>query len=168
MSKSQEYTSEKTSINKVTKVYKRFKFKENSIILDYGGGKYDTNKEYMKTLGCNLLVYDPYNRTEIENSYALNYVMSNGGADFIVCANVLNVIKEDDILLDILNNLLLYANSSTKFYIQVYEGDKSGIGKETVKGYQRNEKTLNYIQMIKMVFKNYNIKRYENIYEVWK
>jgi hypothetical protein len=44
---SQEFSSKNTSVNTITKVYKRFKFKANSLILDYGGGKYDTNKAYL-------------------------------------------------------------------------------------------------------------------------
>ena len=42
----QKYSSKDTSINVVNKVYKQYLFNANSKILDYGGGKYDTNKEY--------------------------------------------------------------------------------------------------------------------------
>ena len=45
-----------------------------------------------------------------------------------------------------------------KLYIGVYEGDKSGIGKQTGKdSYQRNEKLESYLPTIQKVFPNAKI-----------
>ena len=43
----QEYTSKDTSINTVNAIYKKGYFKEGDEILDFGGGKYDSNIEYL-------------------------------------------------------------------------------------------------------------------------
>lgn len=162
----QKYKSEKTSINTVTKVYKRFNFKSNSLILDYGGGKYDTNKKFMEDKGHKLLVYDPYNRDSNHNNKVLDEINVHNGADIIVCANVLNVILEDEIIDDILENLMKYTNEFSIIYIQIYEGDKSGIGKVTSKGFQRNLKSSYYISYLEKIFKDYNIRQFGNIFEL--
>jgi hypothetical protein len=164
---SQEFSSKNTSVNTITKVYKRFKFKANSLILDYGGGKYDTNKAYLESLGHSCYVYDPYNRSKEENELALSSVLSRGGADVVVCANVLNVIKEDSIIQEILQDILNYVHLGSKVYIQIYEGNKSGVGLPTSRGYQRNEVTSQYLDMIKKVYAPNKIFKHGNIYEIF-
>lgn len=161
----QEYTSKNTSINKVTKVYKQYNFL-NKLILDYGGGKYDTNKVYLSKFGNTTYIYDPYNRTEDENNYALKQIMVHNGADIVVCANVLNVIKEDYILEDILLNLLKYVKYNGIIYVQIYQGNGSGVGKITTKGYQRNEKVRCYYNLIKSIYCDSDIILKGNIYEI--
>lgn len=162
----QEYTSKNTSINKVTKVYKEYTF-SNKVILDYGGGKYDTNKVYLSKFGNTTYIYDPYNRTADENNFSLNQIINNG-ADIVVCANVLNVIKEDEILENILLNLLKYVKSDGEIYVQVYQGNGSGLGQVTTKGYQRNEKARCYYDLIKKVYCDYQIVLKGNIYKIYK
>lgn len=161
----QQYTSKNTSINKVTKVYKQYNF-SNKLILDYGGGKYDTNKVYLSQFWNTTYIYDPYNRTEDENTYALNQIILNNGADIVVCANVLNVIKEDEILENILFNLLKYVKYNGIIYIQIYQGNGRGIGQVTTKGFQRNEKAKYYYDLIKRVYCNSKIILKGNIYEI--
>ena len=91
----QEYTSKDTCINTVSAIYKQVTFGLCEIILDYGGGKYDTNAEYMReTRNCEVLVYDPYNRSYKNNKEILDY-FTRKPARNVVCSNVLNVIKED-------------------------------------------------------------------------
>lgn len=145
----QKYSSKDTSINVVNKVYKQYNFPSNSVILDFGGGKYDTNIKYMKERGVTVLVYDKYNRTEESNNEVLSYVAQNQ-PDYIVCSNVLNVIFEDEIIDDILRTIQEYDAKRVIFVI--YEGDRSGVGRETSKGYQRNQKTKEYIPMIEKYF----------------
>lgn len=140
----QTYTSAGTSINTLTKVYTKMDFSQGNKILDYGAGKYDTNKEYMKSKGKILYTYDPYNRPEDENNKVLSYVLASGGVDYVVCANVLNVIAEDSIIEDILHNLWKLTRPGGIIYIQIYEGDKSGISGPTKRGYQRNWKASDY------------------------
>lgn len=66
----------------------------------------------------------------------------------IVCSNVLNVILEDEVIFEILDNIYEIANKNTIILISIYEGDKSSIGKETTKGYQKNMKLKEYLKYL--------------------
>ena len=145
----QKYSSKDTSINVVNKVYKQYDFQPNSLILDYGGGKYDANIEYMKAKGVTVLVYDKYNRSETSNNQVLSYVAEHQ-PNYIVCSNVLNVILEDEIIDEILRTIQRY--DANKVIFAIYEGNRSGVGQETSKGYQRNQKTKAYVPMIEKYF----------------
>lgn len=159
----QKYTSAGTSISVVNKVYKQYNFRPNSVVFDYGGGKYDKNKTYMReTYNSDVLIYDPYNRSVEHNkavSLAVNKIAHTGGLDYIVCSNVLNVIAEDAVLYKILNDIRQLACEKTEVLITIYEGDGTGVGKQTTKGYQRNQKTKNYIQLCKQFFSNVELKK---------
>lgn len=148
----QKYTSKDTSLNQVSGVYKKISFPSNSVILDYGGGKYDKNKEFVRmSYSSRLLVYDPYNRSEVENKDTLGYFKLNP-ASFVVCANVLNVIYGDNVVVTILRDICSLMRKGGFLYISVYERDKSGIGCKTTKGYQRNMRTKDYIPLIEKGF----------------
>lgn len=148
----QKYTSKDTSINVVNKVYKQCTFNDNSLILDYGGGKYDSNAEYMKGKnGSDVLVYDKYNRSDGHNSTVLNRCREDI-PDYVVCSNVLNVIMEEDVIESVLAGIQELCGKDTVVYIAIYEGDKSGKGKETSKGWQRNEKACEYEEIISRYF----------------
>ena len=149
----QKYTSADTSINTISAVYKLIDT-PNTVILDYGGGKYDTNAEYMMQK-CNspVLVFDPYNRTQEHNSKVIQFFKLNP-AKIAVCSNVLCVIKEDEVILDILENIKSLMAENGLLYIRVYERDRNGIGCRTTKGWQRNQKTEDYIPFIQQVFGN--------------
>lgn len=144
----QEYSSKDTSINVVNKVYKAYKFRENSRVLDYGGGKYNTNVDYMKKKNVDITIYDKYNRDKVNNSKALR----NNYYDYIVCSNVLNVIKEDEIIEEIIVHMIQLGKRDTIYLYAIYEGNKSGVGKVTSKGYQRNQKTSYYMNLLMNYF----------------
>ena len=157
----QKYTSANTSINTVSAVYKLIDT-PNTVILDYGGGKYDTNAEYMlQKCNSRVLVFDPYNRTPEHNSKVIQYFKLNP-AKIVVCSNVLCVIKEDEIILDILGNIRDLMDYYGILYIRVYERDKTGVGCRTTKGWQRNQCIESYIPFIQQVFgDNCEIKKYK-------
>lgn len=140
----QKYSSKDTSLNQVAAVYKRYQFPTGAKVLDYGGGKYDTAADYMKAQGVTVKVYDPYNRTPEENAAALAIT-----PDYVVCSNVLNVIAEDEVIDGILSDLASYPAT---VLITVYEGNGTGTGAATTKGYQRNEKTAAYADRIRSHF----------------
>ena len=148
----QKYTSKDTSLNQISMVYKKIEFPPKSIILDYGGGKYDTNKKYAYDAYSSIvLVYDQYNRSEYENLETINYFRENP-AKFVVCANVLNVLYGDNVVLTVLKEIRSLMRVGGLLYISVYERDKSGIGCVTTKGYQRNMRTKDYIPFIEKAF----------------
>lgn len=157
----QEYTSSETSINQIPAVYTKFPqaFGKGDRVLDYGGGKYDTTKEYMAQFGVKVDVYDPFNRSVAHNKKITDaYKMKK--ADVIVCANVLNVIKEPEVIEGIIHEIMYkYAGANTIVIFQVYEGDKSGKGKVTTKGYQRNQPASSYSVFFKRAYRGKMIRK---------
>lgn len=150
----QEYDSANTSINstKLPAVYKMISFPKGSVGVDYGGGKFDNAVESLAEQGVTLHVYDPYNRSAEHNRGVLNALRSNGGADFAVCSNVLNVIKEPEARMNVLKNIKKITKSGKPVYVTVYEGSGTGNEGPTKSGYQLNRKTADYLEEIQQVF----------------
>lgn len=154
----QKYTSAATSINssKLPAVYRLIKdyIKPGMIGLDIGGGKFDNAVEELAKSDIQLYVYDPYNRSSSHNNDALSAIRKNGGADFVVNSNVLNVIAEPEARQSVIRNCYKYLKTGGTAYFTVYEGDKSGQGRETKAGYQLNKGTGDYVEEIENVFSN--------------
>jgi hypothetical protein len=153
----QEFTSAATSINRTKvpavfgKVAKCGGFREGGINLDIGGGKFDTATEFLARHGVENFIYDPYNRTHEHNQASLE-AAGFGQADTVTVSNVLNVIKEEYRRLGVLSLAQYATKLGGKVYITVYEGDKSGIARETSAGYQLNRKTAEYVAECSQVF----------------
>jgi hypothetical protein len=142
----QNYTSKNTSVNttRVPAVYNKVcwdKLPAGVKVIDWGCGKDTTlTSKMLEQNGLVHVGYDPNWKTEIENVAAMSLI---GVADAFVCSNVLNVIDDEDIIRDICNK----ASKHRYFFITVYEGDKSGIGKCSKENcYQRNQKTKSYLE----------------------
>lgn len=151
----QQYSSAATSINssKLPALFSMVDFKEGSINLDYGGGRFDNVAEYLKDkYGATNLVYDKYNRSAQHNKEVLEQVHKTGGADTVTLSNVLNVIAEASERLAVLRNCKRFLKSGGTCYITVYEGSGKGEGAPTKSGYQLNSKTKDYEDEIKKVF----------------
>ena len=142
----QKYTSKNTSVNttRVPAVYNKVcwdKLTKGVKVLDWGCDK-DTSltSNMLEQHGLVHVGYDPNWKTNVENVSALSLI---GVADAFVCSNVLNVIDDDDIVRDICDKAVRHKY----FFITVYEGDKSGIGKRSKEDcYQRNERITSYLQ----------------------
>ena len=150
----QSISSADTSINQIPGLFKSklFDAPEGSRNLDIGGGKYDKGTEYLSAeKGVDSYVLDPFNRTKEHNQMVMDDFASNP-ADTVTVANVLNVIKEPEVRLQTIQQAYDYLKPGGKAYFDVYEGDKSGIGKETVKGWQNNMKAKEFEDEIKSVF----------------
>ena len=80
------------------------------------------------------LVYDPHNRTKEHNNSTIKQIRKNGGADSATLSNVLNVIKEPEIRLEVLNNIKSLLKPGANLYITVYEGTGKGDSGETKSG----------------------------------
>ena len=151
----QEFTSKDTSINsgKLPAIYKLVNFPKGSLVIDYGGGKFDNGIEYLNSIGVTGLVYDPYNRTAQYNKETIKKIRENGGADIALCSNVLNVIKEEEARLNVLKNIRKLLKSSGTAYITVYEGKGTGEAKQSQDdAYQLHRKTADYLDEIHKVF----------------
>ena len=150
----QEFTSERTSINstKLPAIYSLVNFPKSSVVIDFGGGKFDNGVEYLEEQGCEGYVYDPYNRSSQHNREVLKALRSHGGADIALCSNVLNVIKEPEARIQVLKNIAKITKPSGKVYITVYEGSGNGNEGATKSGYQLNRKTADYLEEIQSIF----------------
>lgn len=136
----QQFQCSKTSRPQVARGFKRIDWVAGQINLDYGGGKYDMATEFLKTLDVMNLVYDPYNRSEEDNHFALT--MGYHHSTTTTCFNVLNVIKEKK-----WRRAAIFGcrfPNTEKIYFQVYEGDRSGEGRQTGEGNWQNNKRLSF------------------------
>lgn len=156
----QEYDSSVTSINSAKLptifglVQKLGGFKQGTLNLDYGGGRFDNAAQYLKDYDVLNLVYDPFNRSKEHNKDVIDFVRNNGGADTVTCSNVLNVIKEPENRLSVIKNCDRLVKSGGTVYFTVYEGSGSGEGKanDKRKSYQTNMRTEDYQEELEQVF----------------
>jgi hypothetical protein len=151
-------TSKNTSLNQIPAGYKKSKkyhHLDNSVVFDYGCGKYVEKVQAWAKDNINSVVvgYDPYNRTTSDNLKAL---IDAQDCNVIVCNNVLNVLTDDKIdfvIRDIA--ALAIRNNIKKVYVTVYQGNRSGKGKISKKDcWQRNEKIVDHVERLKRVFDN--------------
>lgn len=147
----QEHTSEDTSIAQIAAAFKKIDWPEGSVNLDYGGGRHDLATNYLATLGVENLVYDPFNRSAGHNSEIVARLRKEP-ADSAVLANVLNVIKEREVRINVLKELKSMVKSDAPIFIQVYEGNRTGVGVVTSKGWQENRPLKDYESEIHEVF----------------
>lgn len=152
----QEFTSENTSINstKLPAVFNLVKFQPGTVNLDYGGGRFDNVADYLTQFDVINLVYDPFNRSTEHNKEVMRLIREHGGADTATCSNVLNVIKEADVRLNVLENIASRLAPGGTAYITVYEGVKGKGEGPTKSGYQLNRPTQDYMDEVQSVFPN--------------
>ena len=151
----QTFTSSATSINrtKLPAVYRKATLSRTTpFVVDYGCGKYtDHIQSALAEQGKVLYPYDPYNQPEATNRHTMDFVRwaENRGTEVdIVCSNVLNVIDSDGEVSRICYHIegIVTATGGTA-YITVYEGDRSGVGRQTGRDqYQRNEPLREYLR----------------------
>jgi len=160
----QLYDSAETSINVSKKpagyneLKKRGEIKDGDLIVDIGGGKFDNLVDDAAEQGATVKVYDPFNRSPEHNKDVVESVR-DGKADMAMSHNVLNVIQEDKNIIDIAKQAENAVKPGGKAHFSVYEGTGKGEGKVTTKGYQRNQKTQDYIPLIEEVFGKGNVTR---------
>ncbi len=140
----QVISSAGTSLNQAAATFRKGTFEAGSLNLDYGGGRYDKGTELLRERGVENALWDPFNRTEAENFRARRKVARAGGAETVTCNNVLNVIDSDEAMREALAQCALALKEGGKAYFLVHEGDRSGIGRQTKAGYQRNRKAGDY------------------------
>jgi hypothetical protein len=153
----QEHTSAATSINssKVPALFKLIKWEKGMRNVDIGAGKFDTATVYLAGFEATNIPFDPYNLPKEHNERVVMDMAVNP-ADTATLSNVLNIIKEKGKRIKALERAKRWAKIT---YIKVYEGDKSGVGKVTSKGWQENRKYDDYISEVQEVFPNVSTKR---------
>ena len=119
-------------------------------VLDYGAGlSHEIARNYVLRNGAAFYAwFDPYwNSVGGNVETRMNYPF-----DVVLCANVLNVIDADKAMYDAFYDALSLLRHDDDFcgaaLFTVYEGDRSGKGKATRDGYQRNMKTADFCAML--------------------
>lgn len=160
----QEITSKDTCIKTLPRLFRMSKefpelFQSGNLNLDYGGGKYDDVTNMLSLSGITNLVFDPFNRDNKHNSNIQYHLTCVSGADSCTISNVLNVIKEPMFRHRALVNAKHMMKKGAKVYITIHDGDRSGVGKATGKGWQENRATKTYVEEVAQVFGNVTIKK---------
>ncbi|WP_425263792.1 hypothetical protein [Vibrio owensii] len=161
----QKYTSKQTSINSKKlpavfgKVQKQFGWKKDSLNVDLGGGKFDNASSFLlDEFNVTSLIYDPYNRPEPHNRQVLESC-GTSKCDTVTISNVLNVICEESAQLELLKLAHSILKPEGHAYITVYEGNRSGKGRQTGPDqWQENKKLSEYSKLVDYVFGNHEIK----------
>ena len=145
----QKYSSANTSVNKTSPaaIWRKINFaflKTHAIntVIDYGCGQYGSiTYRFCKTKGINFYYpYDPYWLSSEQNKQTMEHLQNKDTV--CICANVLNVIWEDEVIKNIVSNI----TKASIWAVQIYEGNKSGVGKQTkLNCYQRNQRTKDYL-----------------------
>lgn len=150
----QRFTSRATAVNgkagKLPAIYKKIDFKD-LCVLDIGCGAYtDHINEYVTAEGGFWYGIDPFNQTGYHNirTLAVWDVVSGiaENCNLVISSNVLNVIDNDEAVQDAVNDIV-EKSASGSYAVTVYEGNGSGVGKQTgVDQWQRNQKLREYLK----------------------
>lgn len=158
----QEYTSAKSSIKQIPAGFKiidkYFGWKPNTINFDIGGGKYNLFTEKLMEKNVTNLVFDPYNRTNEHNNNVLS-IVKRFGADSVTVFNVLNVIKEYEMQINVLNLALETLKSGGYIFVRsTYMNPKKVSGVTKSGTFQHYLTMKDYLKLIKNVFPNAELK----------
>ena len=159
----QAITSSKTALRQVPAVYKRVKL--GRVNADIGGGPYQDATRYLRKRGTRNVVYDPFNRPSQENARAKSAICASR-ANTATAANVLNVIRSKSARRRVIEQAADAIGKGGIAYFQVYEGDQSGRGKPTPRGWQENRRTRSYLPEIRTIFRS--TEQRGNIIAAWE
>lgn len=156
----QEISSSATSINasKLPALFNKVKFAQGTTNIDIGGGRFDNVTERLKSQGVNNLIWDPFNRASGHNSPIAASIINGGKADTSTVSNVLNVIREPASRAQTIFNAAYSIKPSGTSYFTIYEGNGTGKGAVSSKGWQENRKTADYLDEVRNFFNDVSVK----------
>lgn len=137
-------------------------WKPNTKHLDIGCGVYFYKDEYkfksfLESKGIQAFGFDPYNQSfEVNKNTVLN--CQNKQCDSVSINNVLNTIKENDVIKHILLQAKNALKSDGRLFVLIHEGDRKSIETPTRDGWQKNKPTKEYLELVKEVFPNCIVK----------
>lgn len=145
----QQFTSANTSINrtKLPRIFSGVAIPYGSLVYDFGSGRYvDHIRRFVESQGAEYCPFDPYNQSAATNFVSTAKALETERDVIIVCSNVLNVLTDADLAKVLRQLKKLRENFRAKaIYITVYEGDRTGIGRQTGPDqWQRNEQLGEY------------------------
>jgi len=158
----QEYSSAKTSIKQVPAgfkiVDKYFGWQPHTINFDIGGGKYDLMTEALKEKDVDNLIFDPYNRSQKHNDDVLK-ACRLFGANTVTIFNVLNVIKEYEMQINVLNLALEAVRDDGMVFVRstyMNPAKRSGVTKSGT--FQHYLTMKEYLEIVQKVFPTAKLK----------
>lgn len=147
----QRITSRATALRQVPALHKKVRL--GRLNVDIGGGPYDDASRYLRRRGTRNVVYDPFNRSGAENQRA-QAVVCGGRADTATVANVLNVVGSRAGRRLVIEQAADAIKASGTAFFQIYEGDRTGRGGATPRGWQENRVTGSYLPEVRAVFRD--------------
>ena len=153
----QEHTSAKTCVRQIPAAFKKIDWVPGTINLDYGGGKYDDASDYLRLFArVSNVVFDPFNRSQKRNGKVLELLKARKADSATIC-NVLNVIKESVVRQGVLLRVKRLVKYGCPVYISVYRG-RGNTPTLTSRGWQENRPLATYLDEVKQVFRDAEIK----------
>ena len=158
----QEYSSAKTSIKQIPAGFniidKYFGWEYGTFNFDIGGGKYDLMSEALLKKTIINVIYDPYNRTPEFNENSLA-VVRTFKASTVTIFNVLNVIKERENQIEVLNLAHEVLKPGGKVFVRSTYMNPAKVSGVTKSGtFQHYLKQKDYLEIVKIVFPNAQLK----------
>ena len=153
----QEFSSAATSRPQVAKLFKSKVVQFEDTNIDIGGGKYNFTTDYlMEEFGTTNMVYDPYNRGSDENLAVIDWLRAGNRADTATCANVLNVIKEQEARRNVILEVAKSIKEDGTAYFSTWEDNKAnqekGAAQTGEDSWQNRRKTADYVHEIEEFF----------------
>ena len=153
MTRGQKIDSSGTSLNQIPATFKSHAWKKGQRVVDVGGGKFDLGTNYLKDEhGVENIVIDPQSRSAEYNKKSIEK-LNKKPADVGSIMNTLNTIPKSN-RREAMKTSIRHTKPDAVHLIQIYEGDGSGVGGETPRGWQNNLKTEAYIPEVKKLFKD--------------
>ncbi len=153
----QEFSSAATSRPQVAKLFKSKVVEFGDTNIDIGGGKYNYTTDYlMEEFGTTNMVYDPYNRGSEENLAVIDWLRAGNRADTATCANVLNVIKEQEARRNVILEVAKSIKEDGTAYFSTWEDNKAnqekGAAQTGEDSWQNRRKTADYVHEVEEFF----------------
>lgn len=126
-------------------------FRRGTRNIDIGAGRFDKATQFLAELGVENIPFDPVNRDSATNQRAVESVRTKP-ADTATVHNVLNVIDNDTVMEGVINQAARAITAKGTAIFTIYEGDRSGVGRATKAGYQRNAKASSYVSSMRKYF----------------
>ena len=166
----QRFTSKGTSINDrlpaIIKLMDRADVTwDGARVLDYGCGQYPVHvADYAIGHGAiGIRSYDKYHHVDRIIGTADTMILS----DIVILSNVLNVIDCAAVRAAVVRDCVDHMSREGVLYITVYDGDRSGIGKQTgPDAWQENRRTADYVDEIRAAVPGAHVDRHGKLITV--
>jgi hypothetical protein len=157
-----EYLSARTSIKQIPAgfkiVDKYFGWQPGTINFDIGGGKYDLMTRKLKEKFVTNLIFDPYSRSTEHNNRVLS-ICRRFPIDTVTIFNVLNVIKEYEMQINVLNLALETLKEGGMVFVRsTYKNPAKASGMTKSGTFQHYLTQNEYLEMVKTVFPDAELK----------